>query len=516
MSSSNNLPIVTIPNRPFSTETITGLMLPDGIFESTLGNQQINAHFRNQDASPINATIYVESASDPRFAITPQTYNVNLLSKASHLLSWDVDISLVPPGVYLISFIAQIDTRVVRIIKKVFVTRVHFDSSSKTFSAKTPEGIVAVRFMDLFTPKTPCCGGSRPQIITDERQSFGELFNRVSRLFAGHDTEFHFCPPGYLPHDVEIVVVPTPIFSGQYGDLPFQDPWWKLFLLLIAALLAIAGAIVNAVTGGGQDPSTVTVGTTEKSTCCAVQADGGSSNYAAAGLYGAAAAVATAAAASDMRDPFRRGQDNTLPATGELTTSERLNLSIGYPEPVALGKPFAVDAKWEYTRFTTGATYNYSITETNHNVHTLSHYQITAPNVVRVYREEPFIVQGEFYDQDGTLLQGDQLFVRCILAGPQGQYRSFVMQDNGIYPDQQPGDGIYTGGIRFISEDHGFWMIYVIAQDINTAQPDMTPEQAAQIIGGFVRTHQLTVTFSGGTCPLVPDGEVHVLSSLGS
>ena len=51
----------------------------------------------------------------------------------------------------------------------------------------------------------------------------------------------------------------------------------------------------------------------------------------------------------------------------------------------------------------------------------------------------------------------------------------------------------------------------MIAQDVNDATPDMTPDQAAQIIGGMVLTHQLSITFEGGTCPLVPDGHVHVV-----
>ena len=45
---------------------------------------------------------------------------------------------------------------------------------------------------------------------------------------------------------------------------------------------------------------------------------------------------------------------------------------------------------------------------------------------------------------------------------------------------------------------------HVVAQDVNDAQPAMTPEEAAQIIGGQIRTPQLTVNFQGGTCPKVP------------
>ena len=160
--------------------------------------------------------------------------------------------------------------------------------------------------------------------------------------------------------------------SGQYGDLPFQDPWWKIILCIIAVLLLIASAIAEAV--GGSGDVTVSSGSSSGDTpnCCGVKAEGGGSSYVAAGLAAAAAAVATAAALSDARDPIRRGQDNTLPAPGEITTNEKLDILINYLEPVALGKPFAIGTKWEYTRFTTGYTYNYRVNETNTNVHILS------------------------------------------------------------------------------------------------------------------------------------------------
>ena len=79
----------------------------------------------------------------------------------------------------------------------------------------------------------------------------------------------------------------------------------------------------------------------------------------------------------------------------------------------------------------------------------------------------------------------------------------------------KPNDGTYTGDFQY--EVHagapvkGLWTYYVIAQDVNHATPDMTPEQAAQIIGGMVVTHQLTIDFNGGTCPFVPDGHVNVI-----
>ena len=79
----------------------------------------------------------------------------------------------------------------------------------------------------------------------------------------------------------------------------------------------------------------------------------------------------------------------------------------------------------------------------------------------------------------------------------EGEYRHFVLKDDGTERDEKPDDGIYTGRYGFGSEERGLWMIHEITEDINYAQQDMTPEEAAKIIGGMVLTHQLTIDFSG-------------------
>ena len=219
---------------------------------------------------------------------------------------------------------------------------------------------------------------------------------------------------------------------------------------------------------------------------------------------------------TDVRDPFRRGQDKTLPAPNEQTVAEQLKIALAYPEPVATGRPFSVQAKWDYTRVTdAGTTYTYSVNETNQNTHVLSAYKIDAPNVVRAYRKEPFIIKGKFLGPTGEIFRADQLFVQCILQGTgaqTGRFVRFTMQDDGIDPDQDPADGVYTGRYIFDPEkDRGLWMIFVIAQNVNIATPNMSPEEAAQIIGGQVLTHQLTIDFTGGTCPFVADGDVNVI-----
>jgi hypothetical protein len=82
---------------------------------------------------------------------------------------------------------------------------------------------------------------------------------------------------------------------------------------------------------------------------------------------------------------------------------------------------------------TTGASYTFAASDSKQNVHVLSRYEIDAPNVIRRYKRELFIIHGRFFDSDNQLVTGDNLLVQCILVGPLGQYRVFPMQDNGKY-----------------------------------------------------------------------------------
>jgi hypothetical protein len=519
---------LNIVNRPFATENISGLMTPDGIFVTTLGQQGLNAQFLNPGSTPsASSQIYFESVDDPNIVVTPATFSVpSLPTMATKVLSWEADFTKASAGKHLVSFMVVDGTQSTRIIARIFVLSVAFDAATKTFIASVPEGVMNVQFMDLIGSTAPCgssgsgsgkgCGCCGSDGEQDLKQS--TVMAHVAKTFSLVPSgKFNACLGGFLPYHVGVRIVPNQPYAGQYGDLPFQDPWWKILLCIIALILAAAGAIVEGLSGGDVTVSGGTSGGDDPGApnCCGFQLQGGGgSSSVAAGLFAAAAAVATAAACSDARDPFRRGEDHTAPAPGALTTAEALKLTVVYLETMQLGKPFAIGAKWSYTRETTAGTLTYDVNETQHNVHVIDSYDITAPNVVRSYQREPFIVKAKFIGPNGEVYKGGELFVQCFLIGPAGQLRKFLLEDNGAggrLGDATANDGIYTGGWQFTVDDKGIWTFLVIAQDVNDATPNMTPEQAAQIIGGMVLTHQLSITFHGGTCPLVPDGHVHVV-----
>ena len=52
----------------------------------------------------------------------------------------------------------------------------------------------------------------------------------------------------FFPTEVDYAVDYTQPFPGQFGPIPFQDPWWKLLLIIIAIILTIAAAV-----SGGAD-----------------------------------------------------------------------------------------------------------------------------------------------------------------------------------------------------------------------------------------------------------------------
>jgi hypothetical protein len=100
----------------------------------------------------------------------------------------------------------------------------------------------------------------------------------------GHGWE-RVCLPGaiWLPLKFDYGVEIDGGFTGQYGPLPFQDPWWKVVLLIIAAIAWCVGAIESVVadeTGWGNvgdHPRKIgTVGASARTTtdACIIEFDG--------------------------------------------------------------------------------------------------------------------------------------------------------------------------------------------------------------------------------------------------
>jgi len=280
----------------------------------------------------------VSSVSHPGIVVTPQTHVIAALSAgATRLASWEADFSAAPPGIHQVSFVAEVGGARTRMIKKIFVTRVGYDPVSKTYTVSAPEGELRAELVSMVGPRRPiCCGQPRNPRTTDTQQT--SIFDYLRSEAGRHDSNFQLCIRSYLLGRTRLNVTNIPPYTGRLGDLPYQDPWWKVLLCVLALLLVIAAAIAEAVDGKGEISTTGGPGGEGSPTgdCCGLNPSGGGNSYVAAGLLAAAAVVAVAAAYSDVKDPFRRGQEATDPGVA-TTLTESLEAVIFYQDPVQCG-----------------------------------------------------------------------------------------------------------------------------------------------------------------------------------
>ncbi len=241
-------------------------------------------------------------------------------------------------------------------------------------------------------------------------------------------------------------------------------------------------------------------------------------------MAGAASAVAVAALAvalSDAADPFWRGQENTPPAPGETTIGEQVVAKWSLPDAPNAGKAYTADVKWTYTRFTTGQTYTYSVSETQTNIHVSDGVELDTPAVVHAY--SPLWVRAKFQKTGGAYFKGPELYAYAVFQAPNnGLFFVVPLTDDGLGFDPAANDTIYAGSLnleeayrlllKFKQDVHGVWRVFVYAQDVNLTKPGTPPEIAAQHIGGFFVASALTITFDPSLpCPLKSQASITVV-----
>lgn len=70
---------------------------------------------------------------------------------------------------------------------------------------------------------------------------------------SGKDGWCRVRPVFWLPLDFSYHFEPDPAYPGQFGPLAFEDPWWKVVLIILAVLLALASIVYDYVFAA-QDP----------------------------------------------------------------------------------------------------------------------------------------------------------------------------------------------------------------------------------------------------------------------
>lgn len=205
------------------------------------------------------------------------------------------------------------DTLSRRVLRQVFISRSTYDPLTRELVAEIPEGTVFMRLNKIIVDKEemekamvdallkPCKRdpprpGSKPDTRTnkfDKNRQREELKDFIEGLLSGKridpcklrelldtccskdigggngnsddggnpgdgglgdgpggDNWCRFKPFHWIPSEFEYRIVPNPAYVGQFGPLAFEDPWWKVILIILAALLAAASLIYDYIKAG--------------------------------------------------------------------------------------------------------------------------------------------------------------------------------------------------------------------------------------------------------------------------
>lgn len=127
---------------PFAIEPVTGVMLPDGIFDNAIYSLQIACHYTNQSSGALkNGELYPESVGDPGVVPVAHTFFFpSVPAGASVLVQWDVNFQQATPGKRPVSFIAKANSYTSRRpIQQIFVSQTRHNNATNTCTCAAEE-----------------------------------------------------------------------------------------------------------------------------------------------------------------------------------------------------------------------------------------------------------------------------------------------------------------------------------------------------------------------------------------
>lgn len=459
---------VVIETRPFAINP-NNLFLqnPDGIFNVAMDDQLIGIYVKNTGPNMlqnVEATLSVAASSGITLTKASEHFG-DLPPNVPVFGSYRGSFGSSSPGKYELTLNITANGFSGSATRQIFVADSSIDPVSDIISAVTPEGTILVDIQNI-----------RPGPIRD------------LNTYAGADIDTDFA----VTKEV-MTMIPSSPFSGQFSEIPFQDPWWKVAGLVGKGLVGFASgyAIAEGVDEVCQGQKTGVV-------------------KVAGGVGSVCLAVSEAASLSDIKDPFRRGEESTFPLPTELTTKETVEVTATYTAPPKLGTPYSANVSWTFTRFTTGNTYQHSIDETVTNVHFSTSRNINTNKLLYSVGED-VVVTAQFLNGEGSPFKASDAYVFAGIDTDEDIDPEFTifLTDDGHGGDSQAGDGVYSGTHSVQPTDpEGRWDVFVYAQDVNDAAENADPLVAAQTIGGLV----ISSPDCNSNCPITctPDASINI------
>lgn len=302
--------MLSIDYRPYAVRTTDLFQMPDGIFETALGTYYMAVRVTNRWGLPftedhmLNITpesraalaakgiLVIDSWSQSELVSLGQTLKGTgvavgpLVPGASRTVYFKIDVSGAAPRKHDVEFVCWNTAGMLdashparRVRKKIFVSRTRIDQTTGDVLSEVQEGTLRMRIREFALDrntarkgrkrKTASGGGNAEDLRRRLRETLEALLKgrpidpcAVYRLLACYcsggpgeggrdprkpsDGRFEYDPFYVLPTKFWFSVAPRDPYAGQYGPIPYQDPWWKVLLLIIAVVLLIAALLEEA------------------------------------------------------------------------------------------------------------------------------------------------------------------------------------------------------------------------------------------------------------------------------
>jgi len=307
-------PVFKIVNRPFALRRDNMTMMPDGIFDSSIGLYYMGVQIKNTWVKTFKQSTLIKISDMCRQRL--QNLGIHIDDTWSHqeLQMLDQDIygtsivlgSLFPDQTRTVYFKVDVssansgkppvelnlhdqnpvpDPNNVRRFeeRKIFISRSYYDSDNLQMICEVPEGRMISSLNKVVVeeghPRLHC--KKVPSNKNPRKRSQRELLRELLRNLMKND-EVDICrikklldnaccdpkygnklPPGFIEKDGRICWIDPffyfikeieakleiPPYSGTYGPIPFDDPWWKVVLILLAIVFGgvAAGDKINRI-----------------------------------------------------------------------------------------------------------------------------------------------------------------------------------------------------------------------------------------------------------------------------
>ena len=321
--------MIDLPYRPYAVRVNDLFQMPDGVFETALGQYYMGVRVMNTWGEPLSATDVLDISSTSRVDLAARGIQVldgwaqaelasfgqqqlgrgmvigPLQPGASRTVYFKVDVSGASPRKHMVEFVClnmagtpdpNNDKR--RATKAIFVSRSYIDSVTKEIVSEVRQGTLRMKLKEFAFDREGARKGRKRRGTArrpDDAPTLQEIRDLLNALLSGRrvdpcriqrvltcycqcrddgggsgggheppgDGRFVYDPFYAIPTKFALTITPREPYEGQYGPIPFDDPWWKVLLLILAFFLFLAGLLEEAADAAYHDNALV-IGTLER------------------------------------------------------------------------------------------------------------------------------------------------------------------------------------------------------------------------------------------------------------